>query len=296
MQSDQRAPAQAPTTLGGRVCPVCGMAVSGQIDVGSHCLFRCGHCEAWSSDALVRAAPTSFSPERYFANPYVDQPRWDDLFARRRNAGLDLRSVLDVGCGNGAFLEYTARIFPAVRHAGIELDAARLAAAQAANPRATLWCGDAVELAGTITERFDLITLWDVFEHVPEPATLLNRLAARLNPGGWIMLQTVHEQSLLPTLGRISYHLSGGLIQGVARRTHEAHHLVFFSRGSLYLLAAGAGLQVREEWFGSLARNRIDGSRAIATLASCLMQIENALGNGLFINLIMEADPVRQSP
>lgn len=43
---------------------------------------------------------------------------------------------------------------------------------------------------GTVTGRFDMITSTEVFEHVPDPISLLKELKPRLNPGGMIAVKT----------------------------------------------------------------------------------------------------------
>jgi len=135
---------------------------------------------------------------------------------------------------------------------------------------------------------FDLVTLWDVFEHLPDPVSLLRELRRSLAASGAIYLQTIHERSLLPALGRASYRASGGRLTRAVRRTHEAHHLVFFTRAGLAVAAERAGLRIRELWFGRLARRRMDGPPLVTAAAAALLAVENALGNGLFVNLILE--------
>lgn len=237
----------------------------------------------------MRGARTSFDPDAYHRHADADAARWRDLLARRTRGGKPLRSVLDVGCGRGAFLRFVASEQPAARVAGIELDAARAADARRACPSAQVVTGDADAALARIGDGFDLITLWDVFEHLTDPGQTLQALSAKLAPGGAIYLQTIHEQSLLPAIGRASYALSGGRMRGIARRTHEAHHLVFFSRRGLDRLAAGAGLRVVDTWWDRLAFARMDGSLAVRALATLLLAAENALGNGLFVNLLLES-------
>ena len=52
-------------------------------------------------------------------------------------------------------------------------------------------------IAQHLEREFDLVTLWDVFEHVPEPTRLLEALASRLRPGGCIYLHTNHQKTQL---------------------------------------------------------------------------------------------------
>jgi 2-polyprenyl-3-methyl-5-hydroxy-6-metoxy-1,4-benzoquinol methylase len=285
--------ARLPATLGGHACPVCGTAVRRAMDVGAFELFSCHRCGCWCSNALVRNAATSFAPDHYFRNSRADEPKWDALLDRLAAIGGQPRSVLDVGCGTGDFLARVAGRFPGLRQAGIELDPARAAEAQRANPAAEVRAGDAVQVLAGIGQRFDLITLWDVFEHVTQPAVLLRLLAARLEPGGHLFIQTIHEDSAVPRLGRLSYRLSGGLLRGVARRTHDAHHLVFFTRMGLARLARDEGLHIADLWFDRLALARMDGNPLLTRATAMLLTLENALGNGLFLNVLMRAAGAR---
>jgi 2-polyprenyl-3-methyl-5-hydroxy-6-metoxy-1,4-benzoquinol methylase len=293
------------TTRGGRACPVCGAAARPRVDAGDFSLFACSACGCWSSDALVRGARTSFEPDAYFANAGADRERWEDLLERARGGPLGDRSqrsasaaaplrVLDVGCGRGDFLRFVAAREPASRRSGIEPDAERAAAARSADPAATIATGTVAEALEALSGEFDLVTLWDVFEHLDDPAGALRALAARLAPGGLVFVQTIHEDSIVPRLGRALYAATGGRWRAPARRTHEPHHLVFFSRRGLRALAERSGLRVRAEWFDRLAQSRMDGNRAVAAATAAVLAAENALGNGLFLNLLLEK-PARRA-
>ncbi len=277
------------STEGGRSCPVCGEPAAPGIELPEYRLFRCRSCGCWSSDALVRGASTSFEPGRYFGNVEADRTKWENLFARLERQERPVRSALDVGCGTGGFLAFLAERLPDARRDGIELDAERAVQACERDPAARIHTGDALEVLDGLEGAFDLITLWDVFEHIQAPVRLLRALGRVLAPAGVIYVQTIHEQSLLPTLGRWSHSLSGGRLSYPVRRTHEAHHLVFFTRTGLSLAADRASLRIRELWFDRLAHERMDGHPLVTGTTALLLTLENAFGNGLFVNLIFEA-------
>jgi 2-polyprenyl-3-methyl-5-hydroxy-6-metoxy-1,4-benzoquinol methylase len=284
------------TTRGGSLCPACGGAARARIDVGDFRLFGCDGCGCWSSDAGVRDARTSFEPDAYFANAAADRARWEDLLGRAGPAPRAGRRILDVGCGRGDFLRFVAAREPASQRAGLEPDAARASAARAADPGATVATGTVAGALGELAGEFDLITLWDVFEHLDDPAGALAALGARLAPGGLLFVQTIHEESVVPRLGRALYAATGGRWRGPARRTHEPHHLVFFSQRGLRGLAARAGLRIRSQWFDRLVLTRMDGSRAVAALTAALLAAEVALGGGLFVSLLLERAPRDAQP
>jgi 2-polyprenyl-6-hydroxyphenyl methylase/3-demethylubiquinone-9 3-methyltransferase len=277
------------STEGGRACPVCGERATAAIELPDYRLFRCRGCGCWSSDALVRGASTSFEPGRYFGNVDADLAKWRTLLRRLEQRGGRPRSVLDVGCGTGGFLAFLAERLPDASREGIELDAGRAARARELVPTARIHAGDALEILDGLEGAFDLVTLWDVFEHMQAPVRLLGALGRLLAPGGVIYVQTIHEPSLLPTFGRWSHRLSGGRLSYPVRRTHEAHHLVFFTRKGLAFAGDRAGLRICELWFDRLARERMDGHPFITGATALLLTLENALGNGLFVNAIFEA-------
>ena len=259
-------------------------------------LFSCAQCGSWCSDAGWRNVAASFTPLNYFANDDADRDKWRDLDHWIERAGRQLHSVLDVGCGTGAYLAHLRASRPEAGRAGIELDPDRAERARRADPGAIVHTGDACEVLERETDCFDLITLWDVFEHVPAPARLLRALSARLSAKGCVFIQTINEQSVVPALGRLSYRLSGGNFRGAVRRTHDAHHLVFFTRAGLEVLAERSGLRIVEHWFDHLALERMDGGRLLTTLTAALLAVERALGNGLFINLVLEPSPGKNDP
>ena len=49
--------------------------------------------------------------------------------------------------------------------------------------------------AGLDDERFDLITLWDVIEHIPDPVSALVYARGLLAPGGKILIETQNVDS-----------------------------------------------------------------------------------------------------
>jgi len=96
--------------------------------------------------------------------------------------------VLDVGCGSG---EFVASLPAAIAKAGVEPS---VAAAARAMSRGVVILGGSLEQLSP--ERcFDVITLIDVIEHVPEPAALLQLAARHLNPGGVIIVSTGDPES-----------------------------------------------------------------------------------------------------
>lgn len=101
------------------------------------------------------------------------------------------RSVLDVGCGTGNLLERLAAN-PELDRAGIELNAqaARFARKTAGCP---VW---EVPVEQFRTDRkFDVVTMINVFSHIPTFDGLFQSLRAVVRPGGRIILRTSEMRS-----------------------------------------------------------------------------------------------------
>lgn len=144
--------------------------------------------------------------------------------------------VLDVGAGPG----HVARALRArrrdVRVWAVEPDPA--------SARALEGSVEAVHAAldGVTRDGFDLALLLDVLEHVQDPAALLADVAARVRPGGALLVSVpnVAHWSVRASLlaGRFDY-----APRGILDRTH----LRFFTRRTFRSLLAGAGLEVLAE-------------------------------------------------
>jgi SAM-dependent methyltransferase len=143
--------------------------------------------------------------------------------------------VLDVGCGYGYFLRCLGPEFQ-----GVGIDISEYAV-RFARERFGL---DAT--AGTLTEtsfpngHFSLVTMWDVIEHLPDPAGTLAIVRTALEDDGVLALTT-------GDVGSVAARLSGG-------RWHlftVPDHLWFFSERTLRELLDRTGFRVielRREW------------------------------------------------
>lgn len=94
--------------------------------------------------------------------------------------------ILDIGCGNGRFLAW-ARTAGWTSCTGTEVDPN--AAVKARARGFTVHLGEVTELLAT-GERFDVITISHVVEHVHDPRSLLQTAQQLLEPGGVLWIET----------------------------------------------------------------------------------------------------------
>jgi len=104
---------------------------------------------------------------------------------------LDGKSALDVGCGAGLLAEPLARLGAKVTAVDAAPELIEVAKAHSAGQ------GLAIDYRATGVEaidgQFDLVTAMEVVEHVADPQEFIDALAARLAPGGLIILSTPNK-------------------------------------------------------------------------------------------------------
>ena len=92
----------------------------------------------------------------------------------------DSGKLLDIGCGNGAFLRAFGAAYSDWQMTGVELDNRNQTAVESIPGVESLHVGS----IDTLGEHFDLIVLIHVLEHIPNPIQFLSQIGKHLNSGG----------------------------------------------------------------------------------------------------------------
>jgi len=136
--------------------------------------------------------------------------------------------ALDIGCGQGTFLTL-------LRKKGWEVSGTELSGKQAGR---AIEAGLSVSI-GDVQERqfpagsLDLITLWQVIEHLHEPGMLIGRIRPMLKKRGIVAISTPNIDSLQAQAFKESwFHLD------------SPRHLFLFSPGTLERLMAREGFRL----------------------------------------------------
>ena len=153
-----------------------------------------------------------------------------DFYTRVYNSGLDMiqeskseGSILDIGCSSGFFLSIASQrgYIPT----GVEPN----------KQEASFAVKNGINVVGnTISDlsnhqKFDVITLWDVLEHIDSPSEYIHNLKSYLNPGGLIFVQVPTCDSLAARVMREKSNMFDGI-----------EHLTLFSRKSLNICFANS--------------------------------------------------------
>lgn len=178
-------------------CPLCGSRGSGVAFRDNRCTLRaCQSCELFfvdpyptivqghtrvssnvHSDIRILDCGSRYEGERLYYDRHFDS------IARECEGAT---SILDVGCGTGHLLERLSQ-WPDLYRAGIEL-----------NPEAAAFARrvSKCEIFETPVEefhtnrQFDVITMINVFSHVPSFDGMFTSLSAALRPNGKLILRT----------------------------------------------------------------------------------------------------------
>ena len=161
-------------------CPDCGVVSSEpRLPVGSE----------WYVKLSPARVETARDP-RHGSSPEADW-RFREFFSDRLPPGR----LLDVGCGGGSFLALAAR--RGFRPTGFDYDRRMVEEARARGLDAH--CAEFEEFLASRQEgEFDVLTLFDVLEHTPEPAWFLRQLKRLLKPGGHLAVTLPNAQRPLP--------------------------------------------------------------------------------------------------
>jgi 2-polyprenyl-6-hydroxyphenyl methylase/3-demethylubiquinone-9 3-methyltransferase len=151
--------------------------------------------------------------------------------------------VADVGCGGGLLSEALARAGAKVT--GIDLshkviDVARLHLYES-NLSVDYRVQSSSELAAAEPAGFDAVCCMELIEHVPDPAALVQDLAAMLKPGGRLFMSTLNR-----TPASFGAAILGAeyVMRMLPKGTH--HYAQFLKPSELGRLLRHAGLELEE--------------------------------------------------
>jgi len=141
-------------------------------------------------------------------------------------------AVLDVGCAAGFFLAVAAE--EGWRPTGVELSAPMAEYAATRMRLGDVRRGDLLSL-DLPAQAFDVVTLWDVLEHLEDPPAHLRAARRLLKPDGVLVIETQNvASSFARLLGRKWQHYK------------HAEHLYHFDPRTLERLLTEAGFEILE--------------------------------------------------
>lgn len=222
-------------------CPFCGRHTLTHYKVNAHdakepknnqvAITQCTFCIAawqWPLQRTQAESVVEFlgAYEAQREESYFDPARRASIAELQRefiaNKFKVAGKLLDVGCGDGCFAKVMA-------NHGWQVTGLDPALPPATEPgTVTLICGTFSALAAD--EKFDVITLWDVVEHVENPFNLIVEASRWLAPHGLMVIETGNFQS------------SGRITGAEDWWNYQLDHRWYLSPPQLAQLMSSAGL------------------------------------------------------
>ncbi len=205
-------------------------------------IHSCRGCGFWfkilADQHRIRAA----YQDNYAADEIVEKYMLSDptrVYFRKIIAGIETKGgrLLDIGTGLGTFVEEAGQAGYDAQ--GLDLCEPLVKKAQARGLK--VQCKPAEELAGG--DKFDVVTMLDIIEHVPQPLQLLTSAHRVLKPGGELVVYTPNHRGAVVVLAKLLNALGTGFAIG---EIFGGNHVGFFDDRTLPVSLHKTGFAVRQ--------------------------------------------------
>jgi 2-polyprenyl-3-methyl-5-hydroxy-6-metoxy-1,4-benzoquinol methylase len=215
-------------------CLICGNTEDKELYPG---IKTCPDCAFARADIRLSSAEWEalYNKDYFFGNEYADYLGEEQPLRKNFRRNLDLISricgrgrLFEVGCAYGFFLHEASRDYKVT---GIDIHEE---GCRHAREKFGLDARHGNFLTMPIDPcSADIIAMWDMLEHVPDPVEFLSRSARVLKPGGHLFLSTLDITSILSRLQGRSW-----------RQIHPPTHVSYFSQKALRLALDHAGFDI----------------------------------------------------
>ena len=220
-----------------RFCPVCNSKNELEIfykEGGRY--VKCLDCTMVYLNPVFK----DFAIKDYYESNHSEQSEVvesdsDNFYVNIYNNGLDdinnnspkISKILDIGCSSGSFLDLAKK--REIKTYGVELNQTEY---QFAKEKGHIVHNELLENI-SFKEKFDVVTLWDVFEHLIDGEFYLNEIKKVLSEDGIIFLQIPSSDSLASKILREQCNMYDGL-----------EHVNLYGVKTIKMLANKCGLKV----------------------------------------------------
>ncbi len=190
--------------------------------------------------------------------------------------------LLDIGCATGVFLDMAQKEgFDAY---GVELS--DYASKYAEEKFKLNVFNGKLEDSKFKKKMFDVITMWDFIEHVPDPVGILKKARELLKDDGIIVIQTTNDDSFMCKAADAIYKITGGLISKPSELVHPIHHITHFSRKTLLNMIKNVGLKPVHIETSEIPLDNVEGSSVLKAAVAVVYAIAWALNSPFEIKVI----------
>lgn len=194
------------------------------------------------------------------------------------------KRLLDIGSAKGVFLDIAQKsgwepmgVEPAEDYSGYARETFKL----------PVFTGT-LEEADFPSNHFDAATMWDVIEHLKEPAKIVAETFRVLKPGGLLLILTPNHDSLVTFVSHWLYKLSLRRFP-LERYMYAGVHLYFFTPKTLSELLRRAGFNVVQVGSEPLYAERCLVTTGMVRIGASIIDfVAKLLGKGYRITIIAE--------
>jgi SAM-dependent methyltransferase len=220
-----------------RTCPVCDSndyVIMFNKAGGTY--VKCGVCTM----VYLNPAFSDESLKTYYNNNHTEQSEVveldeDSFYSKLYNLGLDsiiqakpdVKSILDIGCSSGVFLDIANK--KELKTFGIELNRSEYLFAKNKGHHVYNDLLEDIEFKN----KFDAISMWDVFEHLKDGRFYLNLLKSILTDDGIVFLQIPSADALAAKILQEKCNMFDGL-----------EHVNLYGVATIKTLAESCGFEV----------------------------------------------------
>ena len=126
----------------------------------------------------------------------VGYEKWENLIKQYPTTQKKCLKLLDIGCGTGGFLNFAKSLDLDLY--GFDASEAQVNHAKKTFPnvKQAISMKEYLNLSGQPKTKFDLITLWDVVEHISNPIELFTEIQQHLLPSGRLFISVPNGGAL----------------------------------------------------------------------------------------------------
>jgi SAM-dependent methyltransferase len=246
-------------------------------------IVRCPHCH-------TRASQPSVQNSTIFNDNYIDARKdyfnstnrdYLEISALQKYLDVKNKKVLDIGCATGMLLNY---LKPNNDILGFEVS-------EAYRPYLTKMeipfvIGDLESsLKGVANNQFDLITMFDVFEHLENPRNIMELLWEKVTNGGCVVIWTNNYDDCISKFSALTYIITLGKMKHLLHESfnRDSGHNFNFVPSALEVLYKGFGFNILETFVADTPIRRLNGNFLFKLVLRQFYFLNFLLGKGKIV-------------
>ena len=214
-----------------QTCYLCNHPAQVFLKTKSRSILRCGNCKlTYTPDVIPYDGRAREDGDKFVGEYLKESSLYKKYFDTIIKIILEYKkpkSLLDVGCGVGVFLQNVKAIGWNAR--GIDMNPSAISYARSHGLDV---CLGKIEEQKFDPGSFDAITLFQTIEHIEDPLKILKKIHSLLRKGGILVVTTPNEESLMAkVLGKFWFGYK------------NIEHLYFFNKQSLSAMQSKVGFR-----------------------------------------------------